>query len=57
MFNAFEEGYLCLSKRFLFLSIRRLHLISFLREMYVEKVLQELFWAPSTKIDLNAALY
>ena len=51
--------------RFLFLSIRRLHLIYILPEIYIEKVLQELFWAhflgrpyssSCTKIHLDAAL-
>ena len=44
MFNAFGEGYLCLLKRFLFLSIHRLYFIQFLHEIYMEKVLQELPW-------------
>ena len=65
MFNAFGEGYLCLLKRFLFLSIHRLYLIQFLHEIYVEKVLQEIFWAHflgclyhpnGTKIHQDAAL-
>ena len=66
MFNASEEEYLCLLKRFLFLSFRRLYFILFLCEIYMEKVLQELFWvhsygcpyrSNSTKIHLDAALY
>ena len=44
-FNAFREGYLCLLKRFLFLSIYILYFILFLREIDMEKALQELFWA------------
>ena len=56
---------ICLLKRFLFLSICRLSFILFLREIYMEKVLQELFWAHffgrpyrsnGTKIHLDAAL-
>ena len=63
MFNAFGEGYLCLM--FLFLSIPSIYFIQFLREIYMEKVLQELFWVPffgcpycsnSTKIHLHATL-
>ena len=46
MFNAFGEGYLCLLKMFLFLSIPSIYFIQFLREIYMEKVLQELFWVP-----------
>ena len=45
MFNASGEGYLSLLKRFLFLSIRRLYFIKVLCEIYMEKVLQESFWA------------
>ena len=54
MFNAFGEGYLCLLKRFLFLSFRKLYFIYILHEIYfiyilheiyMAKVLQELFWA------------
>ena len=45
MFNAFGEGYWSLLKRFLFLSIRRLYFLYVLSEMYMEKVLQEPFWA------------
>ena len=44
MFKAFGEGYLCLLKRFLFLSIHRLYFIQFIREIYMEKVLQEPSW-------------
>ena len=42
MFNAFGEGYVCLLKM-LFLRICRLYFIQFLREVYMEKVLHELF--------------
>ena len=42
-FNVFGEGYLCLLKMLLFLSIRKLYFIQFLREIYMEKMLQELF--------------
>ena len=45
MFNAFGEGYLTLLKRFLFFSICRLYFIYVLHEIYMGKVLQELFWA------------
>ena len=31
---------------FLFLSIPSIYFIQFLREIYMEKVLQELFWVP-----------
>ena len=52
MFNAFEEGYLCLLKRFLFLSIHRLYFIQFLHEIYMEKSVTRtsmaFFWAPIT---------
>ena len=44
--NAFGKGYLCLLKRFLFLSIHRLYFIYFLQEIYMEKVLQEILWVP-----------
>ena len=59
------EGYLCLFKIVLFLSFRRLYFIYFLFELYMEKVLQELFWANffghpyrsnGTKIHLNATV-
>ena len=33
-------------EKILFLSIRRLYFIWFLREIYMEKVLKEIFWAP-----------
>ena len=65
MFNAFVEGYLCLLKRFLLLSILRLYFIQFLPEIYLEKVLQEIFWVDffgrsyrsnGTKIHLDTAL-
>ena len=55
---------ICVLKMFLFLSIRRLYFIQFLREIYMEKVIQELFSAPffgcpyrynGTKIHLDAA--
>ena len=42
-FNAFGDRYLT---RFMFLSICRLCFIQFLREIDIEKVSQELFWAP-----------
>ena len=51
MFNTFGEGYLCLLKRSLFLSIHRLCFIYFLREIYMKQVLQELFWAQFFGID------
>ena len=63
MFNAFGEEYVCLLKRFLFLSIRRQCFIQFLRETDMEKVLQELLWVAffghpynlnGTKIHLDA---
>ena len=66
MFNAFEEEYLCLLKMFLFSSIRRLYFIQFLSEIYMEKVLQELFGVPflghpyrsnGTKIHLDMTLF
>ena len=66
MFSAFGKGYLSLLKRFLFLSIGRLHFIQVLREIYLEKTLQELFWAHffgcpyrsnGTKIHLGATLF
>ena len=65
MLNAFGEGYLSLLKRFLFLRICRLHFIYVLREIYMEKVLQEPFWlhffghpyrSNGTKIHLDATL-
>ena len=65
MFNAFGEGYFCLLKMLLFLSIPSVYFIQFLREIYMEKVLQELFWVPffgcpyrsnSTKIHLDVTL-
>ena len=63
MFSAFEEGYLCLLKTFL-LSIHRPHLMQFLREMYMEKVLQELFWVhlfghlhPSNSTKFDETIY
>ena len=65
MFNAYGEGYLCLLKMFLFLSIPSVYFIQFLREIYMEKVLQELFWVPffgrpyrsnSTRIHLGVTL-
>ena len=37
---------ICVSWKYLFLIIRRLYLIWFLRETYMEKVLQEFFYAP-----------
>ena len=37
---------ICVSWKYLFLIIRRLYLIWFLREIYMEKVLQEFFYAP-----------
>ena len=43
MFNVFGEGRLHLLKRYYFLTISRLYLIKFLCEIYMEKVLQELF--------------
>ena len=46
MFNVFGEGYLCLLKIYLFLGICGLHFIQFSCETYLEKVLQELSWAP-----------
>ena len=64
MFNAVGEGYLCLLKRVLFLSIRRLYFIQFLREICMEKRLRS-FWvhffgrpyrSNGTKILLDAAL-
>ena len=66
IFHAYGKVYLCLLKIFLFLSIRRLYFIQFLHEIYMEKVLEELIWAPffrrpycsnGTKIHLDAALY
>ena len=50
MYIAFREGYLCLLKRFLFLSIHRLYFISFYVK-YIERkgyknFLGTCFWAP-----------
>ena len=65
MFNAFGEGYLCLLKRFLFVSIHRLYFIQFLPEIGIEKRLHDL-WAHffgrpyrsnGTKIHLDAVLH
>ena len=65
MFNAFEEGYLYILKIFLFLGICRLYFIQFSHEIYMEKLLQELFWTPffggpyhsnGTKIHVDVAL-
>ena len=65
MFNAFGEGYLCLLKRILLLSIRRLYFIYLLRERYMEKMLQGIFSvdffersyrSSDTKVHLDAAL-
>ena len=59
MINAFEEEYLSLLKRFLFLSICRLYFIQVLREIDMEKVLQEFSWrlyhSNDTKIHQDAA--
>ena len=46
VFNAFGEGCFCLLKIFLFLSIHRLNFIQFLREIYMEKILEKFVWAP-----------
>ena len=44
MFNAWGEGYLCLLKRFLFLTIRRLYSFSFyVKYIYTRKVTRT-FW-------------
>ena len=46
VFNAFGEGCFCLLKIFLFLSIHRLNFVQFLREIYMEKILEKFVWAP-----------
>lgn len=64
IFSAFGEVYLCLLKMFLFWNICRLYFIQFLHEIYMEKVMQELFLmsflghpfcSNDTKIHLNVA--
>ena len=65
VFNAFGEGCFCLLKIFLFLRIHRLNFIQFLREIYMEKILEKFVWAPffgrpyrsnGTKIHMDATL-